>query len=199
MSGEICMFHKYGFCKNGDKCNRSHLQEVCLKRECDSRKCDKRHPRPCKLVMENGFCKFGTKCSYSHRLPKIIEDQNIKIEALERMIESQNETINYLKVKMLENHRRELDHLQSQINLLKSQNSAKENLIKKLDNQTALIELKDEDESTLQESSEYKTVPNHSPAPTPASVKLNNFVRNSLKHLEEMECVVKKGQKNVNH
>ena len=31
---------KYGFCKNGDKCNRSHLKEVCLKRECDSRKCD---------------------------------------------------------------------------------------------------------------------------------------------------------------
>ena len=196
MTGEICMFNKYGFCKNGDKCNRSHLQEVCLKRECDSRKCDKRHPRPCKLMMENGFCKFGTKCSYSHRLPKTIEDQNIKIEALERMIESQNETINYLKVKMLENHRRELDHLQSQINLLKSQNSAKENLIKKLDNQTALIELKeDEDESTLQESSEYKTVPNHSPVPTPASVKLNNFVRNSLKHLEEMECIVKKGRK----
>ena len=106
MTGEICMFNKYGFCKNGDKCNRSHLKEVCLKRECDSRKCDKRHPRPCKLMMENGFCKFGTKCSYSHRLPKTIEDQNIKIEALERMIESQNETINYLKVKMLENHRR---------------------------------------------------------------------------------------------
>ena len=38
---------KYGFCKNGDNCNRSHLKEVCLKRECDSRKCDKRHPTGC--------------------------------------------------------------------------------------------------------------------------------------------------------
>ena len=103
MTGEICLFYKYGFCKHGDKCNKSHLREVCPKRECDSRKCDKRHPRPCKLMMENGFCKFGTKCSYSHRLPKIIEDQNLKIEALERMIENQNETINDLKFKMLEN------------------------------------------------------------------------------------------------
>ena len=128
------MFNKYGFCKNGDKCNRSHLQEVCLKRECDSRKCDKRHPRPCKLMMENGFCKFGTKCSYSHRLPKTIEDQNIKIEALERMIQSQNDIINDLRIKMLQQQRREVDQPQSQINLLKSQNTEKENLIKKLDN-----------------------------------------------------------------
>ena len=134
MTGEICLFNKYGFCKHGDKCNKSHLKEVCLKRECDSRKCDKRHPRPCKLMMENGFCKFGTRCSYSHRLPKIIEDQNLKIEALERMIETQNETIEDLKVKMLQNHRRELDQLQSQINLLKLQNTAKEGLIKKLNN-----------------------------------------------------------------
>ena len=174
------MFNKYGFCKNGDKCNRSHLQEVCLKRECDSRKCDKRHPRPCKLMMENGFCKFGTRCSYSHRLPKIIEDQNLKIEALERMIETQNETIEDLKVKMLQNHRRELDQLQSQINLLKLQNTAKEGLIKKLDSQKTIIESEEEDAS---------------PSPTPASVKLDNFVKKSLKLLENIESVVKKSRK----
>ena len=184
---------KYGFCKNGDNCNRSHLKEVCLKRECDSRKCDKRHPRPCKLMMENGFCKFGTRCSYSHRLPKIIEDQNLKIEALERMIETQNETIEDLKVKMLQNHRRELDQLQSQINLLKLQNTAKEGLIKKLDNQKTIIESEeeDDDENTLKESSEYKSIPHASPSPTPASVKLDNFVKKSLKLLEDIESVVK--------
>ena len=107
-------------------------------------------------MMENGFCKFGTRCSYSHRLPKIIEDQNLKIEALERMIETQNETIEDLKVKMLQNHRRELDQLQSQINLLKLQNTAKEGLIKKLDSQKTIIESEEEedDENTLKESSE---------------------------------------------
>ena len=71
------------------------------------------------------------------------------------MIETQNETIEDLKVKMLQNHRRELDQLQSQINLLKLQNTAKEGLIKKLDNQKTIIESEEEeDENTLKESSE---------------------------------------------
>ena len=145
-------------------------------------------------MMENGFCKFGTRCSYSHRLPKIIEDQNLKIEALERMVETQNESIEDLKVKMLQNHRRELDQLQSQINLLKLQNTAKEGLIKKLDNQKTIIESEeeDDDENTLKESSEYKCIPHASPSPTPASVKLDNFVKKSLKLLEDIESVVKK-------
>ena len=64
----------------------------------------------------------------------MIEDQNIKIEALERMIQSQNDIINDLRIKMLQQQRREVDQPQSQINLLKSQNTEKENLIKKLDN-----------------------------------------------------------------
>ena len=110
------------------------------------------------------------------------------------MIETQNETIEDLKVKMLQNHRRELDQLQSQINLLKLQNTAKEGLIKKLDNQKTIIESEedDDDENTLKESSEYKCIPHASPSPTPASVKLDNFVKKSLKLLEDIESVVKK-------
>ena len=141
MTGDYCMFHKYGFCKNGDKCSKVHLKEVCLKRECESRKCDKRHPKPCKLMTHNGFCKFDDKCSYSHRLPKMIEDQNIKIKALAKIIEDQNvrleafdrliqcqeEEIDDLKEKFLENQRREIGQLQNQINLLKSKNAEKEN------------------------------------------------------------------------
>ena len=152
MTGEICMFHKYGFCKNGDKCKKSHLKEVCLKWECDSKKCNKRHPRPCKYLSQNGHCKFDSKCSYSHRQPKMIEDQNLKIEALERMIQSQNETINELRVKMLQHQRRELDQLQSQINLLKSQNTEKESLIKKLD--SAVKDLKEKHVSENSEKTE---------------------------------------------
>ena len=113
------------------------------------------------------------------------------------MIETQNETIEDLKVKMLQNHRRELDQLQSQINLLKLQNTAKEGLIKKLDNQKTIIESEeeDDDENTLKESSEYKSIPHASPSATPASVKLDNFVKKSLKLLENIESVVKKSRK----
>ena len=208
MTGDYCMFHKYGFCKNGDKCSKVHLKEVCLKRECESRKCDKRHPKPCKLMTHNGFCKFDDKCSYSHRLPKMVEDQNIKIKALAKIIEDQNvrleafdrliqcqeEEIDDLKEKLLENQRREIGQLQNQINLLKTKNAEKEELIKKMDkavkelNGKHGIEEKEMDESTLQESV-------LSPNSTSTSVKSEIFVKNSLKHLEDMELDIKKSRK----
>ena len=204
------MFHKYGFCKNGDKCSKAHLKEVCLKRECDSRKCDKRHPRPCKLMTHNGFCKFDTKCSYSHRLPKMIEDQNIKIKALAKIIEDQNmrlegfdkliqyqdEVIEELKEKLFESQRKEIDQLQSQINLLKSKNTEKEKLIKIIDNELKgkhVIEEEEVDESTLQESSCVLNVPPTNSTLT--SDRCEIFVKNSLKHLEDMELDIKKSRK----
>ena len=85
MIREVCLFDKFSFCKNGVKCSRVHLKEVCLKRECDYRKCNKRHPRPCRFFRENGFCKFGTSCRYSHRVSKDIEESNKKIESLEEV------------------------------------------------------------------------------------------------------------------
>ena len=43
-----------------------------------------RHPRPCRFYRLNGFCKFGTICRYSHRLPRKVEEQNDKIESIEK-------------------------------------------------------------------------------------------------------------------
>ena len=84
MIREVCLFDKFSFCKNGVRCLRIHLKEVCWNRECrDNRKCNKRHPKPSKSFMEKGFCRFGTSCRYSHRPPKVIEEQNKKIESLE--------------------------------------------------------------------------------------------------------------------
>ena len=205
------MFDKFGFCKEREKCERTHLVELCVKEECDARKCDKRHPRPCKLMTHNGFCKFDTKCSYSHRLPKMIEDQNIKIKALAKIIEDQNmrlegfdkliqyqdEVIEELKEKLFESQRKEIDQLQSQINLLKSKNTEKEKLIKKIDNELKVkqvIEEEEANENNLQESSE--SVPNVPPTnSTLASDRCEIFVKNSLKHLEDMELDIKKSRK----
>ena len=61
-----------------------HLKEVSQNRECDYRNCNKRHPRPCRFYRMIGFCKFGTSCRYSHRLPKKVEEQNDKIESIEK-------------------------------------------------------------------------------------------------------------------
>ena len=198
MTGEICLFHKYGFCKNGDKCTKTHLKEECRDRECDTKKCDKRHPRPCKLLLQNGFCKFNLKCSYSHRLPKMIEDQNIKIEALEKKIESQNNIISDLKIKMLEGQKKELQQLQHQINLLRMKNSEKEDLIRKLDGDSTEAEDSEDNEDDNVQTLQEISVPHDthaSPNPTPASVRYENFLKNSLRHLEEMEVVVKKSRK----
>ena len=85
MIREVCLFDKFSFCKNGVRCSRVHLKEVCLKRECDYRKCNKRHPRLCRFFRENGFCKFGTSCRYSHRVSREIEENNKKIESLEKV------------------------------------------------------------------------------------------------------------------
>ena len=133
MAREICLFDKFSYCKNGDKCSRIHPKEVCLIRECDYRRCDKRHPRPCKIFRIRGFCRFGTNCRYSHRLPKEVEDQNKKIDSLEviteklsKQVADQNNEIKALKIKLVESENRTLKTLQQQIDALVERNDHKE-------------------------------------------------------------------------
>ena len=140
MAREICLFDKFSYCKNGEKCVRIHLKEVCLIRECDYRRCDKRHPRPCKIFRIRGFCRFGTNCRYSHRLPKEVEDQNNKINSLEviteklsKQVSDQNNEIKDLKIKLVESENRTLKILQQQIDALVESNDQKEKAIKNLE------------------------------------------------------------------
>ena len=93
MAREVCFFDKFSYCKNGDSCGRLHLKEVCLVRGCDYRKCEKRHPNPCKTFMLKGFCRFGKSCKYSHRLSKEAEEQNKKIESLEEVTKQLSNSI----------------------------------------------------------------------------------------------------------
>ncbi len=37
MIREVCLYDKFSFCKNGVKCMRVHLKEVCQIRACDYR------------------------------------------------------------------------------------------------------------------------------------------------------------------
>ena len=133
MYREVCLFDKFSYCKNGDKCLRIHLKEVCQIRECDYRKCDKRHPRPCKIFRIRGFCKFGKSCRYSHRLPKEVEDQNKRIETLEeitkklsKQVTDQNHKIKDLRINLLESESRTIKRLQKQIDDLVESNNQKE-------------------------------------------------------------------------
>ena len=139
MIREVCLYDKFSFCKNGVRCLKIHLKETCQNRECDYKKCNKRHPRPCRIFRMNGFCRFGTSCRYSHRLPKEVEDQNNKIESMEKVnakllkqVEDQNVEIKELKKKMLDIESKELKNLQNQINDLVKKNNEKEIAIKNL-------------------------------------------------------------------
>ena len=140
MYREVCLFDKFSYCKNGVRCLKIHLKNVCFDRECDYRKCDKRHPRPCKIFIEKGFCRFGTSCRYSHRPPKSVEEQNKKIETLEntttrllKQVADQDVTIKDLQQKLIEMECREIKTLQKQIDDLVEKNSGKEAIIKKLE------------------------------------------------------------------
>ena len=139
MIREVCLFDKFSFCKNGVKCMRIHLKEVCQVRECDYRKCNKRHPKPCRIFRMNGFCRFGTSCGYSHRLPKEVEEQNEKIKSIEKVnlllskqVEDQSNEIKELKIRLIDIESRALKSLQKQVDDLAKYNSEKETAIQNM-------------------------------------------------------------------
>ena len=133
MSGDVCMFNKFGFCKWEANCKKIHLDEICLLEECESRKCNKRHPRLCKYFSERGFCKYGSNCSFDHRPPKYLRSIVTRLEALEKenlklfkVIESQKEICDNKTIK-------DVEKILKQIDDLKQVNDEKELAIKKLE------------------------------------------------------------------
>ena len=194
MTREVCLFDKFSYCKNGVRCLRIHLKEICWNRECDYRKCNKRHPRPCKIFQERGHCKFGTSCRYSHRPPKIIEEQNKKIESLEnntakllKQVADQDAIIKDLNKKLFERECNELKSLQKQIDVLVQKNDEKEKAIKKLETDVNDIkdnciteDSSDEDEDVEQEMSKHSA-----------------YIEKALVQVDETKIEIEKMRKNT--
>ena len=195
MIREVCLFDKFSFCKNGVRCTRIHLKEVCQIRECDYKMCNKRHPKPCRIFRLNGFCRFGTNCKYSHKLPQEIYEQNKKIDSLEKLtakltkqVEEQDDQIKDLKKQLLESESRELMRLQKQINDLARKNEEKGKALAKLEDdfkkykvQDVLVEEVVEDQGKEEEE-------------VVESVEEGNekFEKEFLKNLDILEAGVKK-------
>ena len=181
MIREVCLFDKFSFCKNGVRCTRVHLKEVCQERECDYRRCNKRHPRPCRIFRMNGFCRFGQSCRYSHRLPKDIEEQTKKINHLEKTTEKllkqvadQDVIIKDLQRKLVENESRELQRLQKQIDDIIETNIKKEEAIKKLETDfEKLKEINCENEMEENEDIEETEL---NEAPEASNIRSNEYV-----------------------
>ena len=195
MTGEICMFDKFGFCKEREKCKKTHLIEVCVKEECDIKKCDKRHPRACKYFQQNGYCKFESNCKYGHKQSESSKDQNLRIEALEKqnekltkLIEDQNEAIRELRGKMVLEESLKVKQLEREIEELKTKCNQKSETIKKLSADVTF--LKDEVDHICDSVFEDYV---------PLELRKENrkYVTNSIEHLEAMEAEIKKCRKNA--
>ena len=212
MIREVCLFDKFSFCKNGVNCARVHLKEVCQERECDYRKCNKRHPRPCRSYRINGFCRFGTSCKYSHRQSKEIEDQNKEIDKQNQNIESlrettsqlskqvadQNEEIKDLKRQLLEIETRDLLRLQKQVDGLVKTNSEKEKVIEKLKNvsaeQVVLNDKSEEAQGQIQE--EVSEIVESCKAETIKKATID-YAHKCLAQVEKLEAETKKIKNNA--
>ena len=195
MTGEICMFDKFGFCKERERCERTHLVEVCVQEECDARKCDKRHPRACKYHQQNGFCKFKSNCKYGHKQFGSSRDQNLRIEALEKqnekltkLIEDQNEAIKDLRHKMMLEDSLKIKQLERDIENLKTNCNEKSEIIRKLTKDVTFLK----DEVVALCDSVYENYVPH----LITNETNEEYVTKSIAHLEAMEGEIKKCRKN---
>ena len=215
MIREVCLFDKFSYCKNGVRCLRIHLKEVCWNRECDYRKCNKRHPRLCKPFMEKGFCRFGKSCRYSHRPPKVIEEQNQKMESLEnntakllKQVADQDVMIKDLKMKLYEREFKEIRSLQGQIDDLVEKNMEKERAIKQLENvfndmkvncvveEALLTEAVVNDKKEKQVIIEEVLVSQESCKAETVKTATIKYVHKCLKQVEKLEAEIRKIKKN---
>ena len=89
----VCRYNKYGYCKFGDVCRKLHIDELCVVSSCDSRTCDKRHPRDCKYYNNYIRCKFNP-CKFAHT-EKVddmkLKEMIVKVDSIEETIKAKVE------------------------------------------------------------------------------------------------------------
>ena len=67
MNDRICIYEKYGFCRNGATCKFTHPTLVCDDEKCNIKDCTKRHPQACRFFTSYSHCKFGDTCKFLHK------------------------------------------------------------------------------------------------------------------------------------
>ena len=67
MKGRICVYEKFGFCRNGASCKFTHPTLVCDDEKCSIKDCSKRHPQACRFFTNYSHCKFGDSCKFLHK------------------------------------------------------------------------------------------------------------------------------------
>ena len=67
MKDRICVYEKFGFCRNGAGCKFTHPTLVCDDEKCNIKDCTKRHPQACRFFTNYSHCKFGDTCKFLHK------------------------------------------------------------------------------------------------------------------------------------
>ena len=67
MKDRICIYEKFGFCRNGASCKFTHPTLVCDDQNCNIQECTKRHPQACRFFTTLKYCKFGESCKFLHK------------------------------------------------------------------------------------------------------------------------------------
>ena len=90
MAQVVCQFSKYGHCKKRNFCPNIHFSKVCEEDNCESYKCDKRHPKECINFSQFQKCGFFN-CSYRHISPPTNKEMQ---ELRKRITDLENYQIN---------------------------------------------------------------------------------------------------------
>ena len=156
----ICNFHKFGYCKLKDKCEKEHVKGECSEGSyCKSiQTCALRHPKMCKRIVMEGLCQFGHKCAYNHRKrtnnPQLIHTDAVnddvqklknEIDSLKNIIQSLfhiREEINGLK--------KSVEDIKQELKLLNETNKAIQEQIDYLEDHS------DEESNNINENVAYK-------------------------------------------
>ena len=67
MKDRVCVYEKFGFCRNGASCKFTHPTLVCDDVKCNIKDCSKRHPQACRFFTSFSHCKFGDSCKFLHK------------------------------------------------------------------------------------------------------------------------------------
>ena len=102
MAENVCLYNKRGYCKYGNTCRKSHVNEVCDEQDCSGIGCMKRHPKICVYFERFNNCKFGNFCKFSQESKARKSDIEEKIDDLKRIINNQDREILKMKNEIVE-------------------------------------------------------------------------------------------------
>ena len=121
MEGDkLCPFYNVGFCKFKDNCVKIHPKDDCLNTNCKRKRCMKRHRKLCKYEQHCRRFKKSNSCEFKH-VTETSKHANAEF---------------VLKTKEAKENILQIEHLKSEIKLLKEDINIKVLKLASLENKT---------------------------------------------------------------